>query len=128
MTAMRAATLLLLLFAIAGGGGGGNDGGEDPPPGGGPTVSFQTDVLPTLQTDCNLCHGGAGGLFLQDYAGVIAGGDSGAVVVAGDPDGSLLIQRLEGTITPQMPEDLPPLSQPEIDVIRLWIAEGALDN
>ena len=118
--------LLLLLLAIACGSGGGSD--NAPPPGGGATVSFQTDLLPLFQQDCNLCHGGAGGLSVQSYAGIMSGGDSGAVVVVGDPDESLIIKRLEGTIQPQMPLDLPALSQAEIDVIRLWIAEGALDN
>jgi len=123
---MRNSIPLLLVFAVGCGSGG---GGDVPPPGGGAaTVSFQTDVLPLFQEDCNLCHGGAGGLFVQSYAGVIAGGDSGDVIVAGDPDESRIIKRLEGTIQPQMPQDRPVLSQAEIDVIRLWIAEGALDN
>ena len=53
---------------------------------------------------------------------------SGAAVVPGDPGNSLLIQRLEGTIAPRMPQNLPPLSPAEIDVIKQWIQEGAQDN
>ena len=55
-------------------------------------------------------------------------GTPGGVVVPGDPDNSLLIKRIEGTVGPQMPLSLPPLSAPEIETIRQWIAEGALDN
>jgi len=49
-------------------------------------------------------------------------------VVAGDPDSSYLIQKLEGAGTivgSQMPAGGPALSQVTIDVIRAWIASGA---
>ncbi|MHC4939881.1 MAG: c-type cytochrome domain-containing protein [Planctomycetota bacterium] len=119
-----------LLFAIACGGGGGDEpdpGGGDPG-GGNATVFFAQDILPIFGTDCINCHGTSGGLDLQSWDGVDAGGNSGAVVVPGDPENSLLIQRLEGTIAPRMPQNLPPLSPAEIDVIKQWIREGALDN
>lgn len=114
---------VLPLLAACGGG-----STEDPPPGNGEDVSFALDVLPLLQQECTICHGGSGGLFLDTYAAVIAGGDSGAIVVPGDPDASLLPQRLDGSIPPQMPLDGDPLSGPEIDIIRQWILEGALNN
>jgi len=50
-------------------------------------------------------------------------------VVPSNPDGSLLIMKLEGTQTVglRMPRDGPPyLSQETIDVIRQWIADGAM--
>jgi hypothetical protein len=65
---------------------------------------------------------------LQSYDDLMAGGNSGPVVVAGDPDASRLIDRLDGTITPTMPADGPPLTGPEIARIEQWIREGALDN
>lgn len=45
----------------------------------------------------------------------------------GNPDASYLIRKLEGTAATgeQMPLDLPPLPQSDINVIRQWIAEGA---
>jgi len=36
--------------------------------------------------------------------------------------------RLEGTITPQMPQNRPPLSSNEIATIKQWITEGAQNN
>jgi len=96
--------------------------------GGGATVSFLFDIQPLFVQDCIVCHGGSGGLFLDSYAGVIAGGTSGVVVVPGDPDGSLIVKRLEGTILPQMPLGGTPLTAPEIARIRQWILEGALNN
>ncbi len=48
-------------------------------------------------------------------------------VIPGNPDGSLLIQKLEGTQTVgiRMPAFSPPLPQATIDVIRQWILNGA---
>ena len=91
-------------------------------------MSFALDVLPLFVQDCTICHGGAGGLSLTSYAGVTAGGSSGAVVVPGDPDNSLLVKRIEGTVPPQMPLGGSPLTAPEIGRIRQWILEGALNN
>lgn len=105
-------------------GGNGNGGGN----GGGETVSFSLDILPILQQDCILCHGGAGGLDLESYEGLITGGNSGLVVIPGNADGSLLPRRLDGTVPPTMPLDAPALTSPEIERIRQWIREGALDN
>ena len=117
-------TLPFALIACGGGGGGSNNGNN----GGNTTVSFQNDLLPLFQTECIRCHGGAGGLQLDTYADLMAGGDSGPVVVAGDPDASLIIQRLDGSIAPQMPADGPALSDNEIETVAQWIREGAQDN
>ena len=118
----RVAPLLLALGACGGGGGGGG--------GGGPTVSFALDILPLFVQDCTLCHGGAGagGLNLESHAGVMAGGNSGAAVLPGDPDNSFLVKRVEGTVLPQMPLGGSPLTGAEIGRIRQWIFEGALNN
>jgi len=123
--------LLLALVPVAvacgGGGGGGDTGGGGG--GGNATVFFAQDIQPIFDFDCISCHGTAGGLNLESWAGIDAGGDTpGGVVVPGDPENSLIIKRLEGTIMPQMPQSLPPLSAPEIETIKQWIREGALDN
>ena len=106
----------------------------DPDPGGGgnpgSTVSFEMDILPLFQADCGNCHagGGAGSLDLDSYDGVIAGGVSGAAVIPFEPDLSLLPRRLDGTVLPVMPEDGPPWLEPDIERVKQWILEGALDN
>lgn len=116
--------LLILGLALAG-----CDGGDvivDPPlPA---TIFFSVDVQPIFNTHCIHCHGGAGGLELDTWAGVIAGGDHPPAVIPGDPVNSLLIRRLDGRQPPTMPADGPPLTQPEIDRIAQWILEGARDN
>jgi hypothetical protein len=52
-------------------------------------------------------------------------------VIPMDPDGSFLIQKLEGTpgiIGARMPADGFYLQQATVDVIRQWILDGALNN
>ncbi|MEX0707262.1 MAG: hypothetical protein WD078_04815 [Woeseia sp.] len=51
-------------------------------------------------------------------------------VAPGDPDGSYLVRKLEGTAAAgaRMPLGRPPLAQSTIDVIRQWIIDGALDD
>lgn len=98
-----------------------------------------------IAPNCNngYCHGGgAAGFSVTDAASTYASlvevpamgmacGPTGAVrVVPGDPDASLLIQKLEGTQAcgAAMPKDLPALAQSEIDRVRAWILDGAMDN
>jgi len=128
LSLFRFATISVLGVACGGGGDSEPSNGDGGGGGGGGQTEFAAVILPMLQADCITCHGGAGDLSLESYADVMLGGISGQVVIPGDPDNSLLIKRLEGVIKPQMPLDLPPLSQPQIDTIRDWIAEGALDN
>lgn len=47
-------------------------------------------------------------------------------VQPGDPDNSSLVQRLEGTLSPQMPLGGAALPPDEIAAVRQWIADGAL--
>ena len=48
-------------------------------------------------------------------------------VVPGDPDTSVLVGTLEGTITcsQRMPRGREPLADPQLETIRAWIAAGA---
>ena len=91
-------------------------------------VSFEGTVLPIFQETCVKCHGGKAGLDLDSHAGVLKGGEGGPVVVAGDPDASLLVRHIEGTEKPRMPPFGGELSADRIGAIRAWISEGALEN
>jgi hypothetical protein len=89
---------------------------------------------------CEQCHSGAGaphGLRLDaanSYAllvGVPSGEQPGVLrVKAGDPSNSYLIRKLEGTAGTgeRMPAGLPPLPQADINMIRQWITNGALQD
>src|SRR6185503_6888996 len=56
-------------------------------------VTFQDHLLPLIENNCAKCHNPdkkKGDLDLTTYSGVLKGGGSGQVVVAGNPDSSKL--------------------------------------
>jgi len=84
------------------------------------------DVAPILAR-CVECHGERRqrrGLRLDTRAGAVRGGRSGPALVPGDPDGSLLLQRVAG-IGKRMPPTGPALTAAEIATLRAWVAAGA---
>lgn len=87
---------------------------------------YEIDVLPLLRRKCIRCHGDEArkaDLNLQNRDGVLKGGESGPVVIAGDPDSSLLFERIHSGEMP--PEEQDRLDVPEIALIRKWIMDGA---
>ena len=88
-------------------------------------------VDPILDSNCVACHGEGkmkGGLRLDSYAALMKGGQDGLVIVAGQPDKSLLLQRitLPAGHKQFMPaEGKPPLKQEEVALIKAWIQQGA---
>lgn len=91
-----------------------------------------SDVQPIFEAHCYGCHGTGGGmahyimagLSLTTYDLALKGSRNGEVLVAGDPEASVLVKRLTGEMEPQMPRDREPLSSPEISLIIAWIAGG----
>lgn len=60
---------------------------------------FEKKIRPVLAANCYQCHSAQapqikGGLLLDTRAGLRRGGDSGAVIVPGAPDQSLLVLAL----------------------------------
>ena len=93
-------------------------------------VRFQDDVLPLLDQHCVMCHSGPNaphGLRLSSASALLHGGSSGAAVVPGHPESSLLIAKVSGE-KPAMPPIGEHLTADQIDLIRRWIAEGAVDD
>ncbi len=90
---------------------------------------FEREIRPLLAERCYSCHSSKaktvhGGLRLDTDTAIQQGGDSGAVIVAGAPDDSLLVQviRYGGDI------EMPPagkLPDREIEVLTEWIRRGA---
>ena len=91
---------------------------------------FESKVRPLLIERCYECHSDKkqkGGLRLDSQPGWLAGGDTGAVIVPGDPAKSLLVEAIG-----RKNEDLqmPPkeaLSAAEVAVLTEWIQRGAPD-
>lgn len=87
---------------------------------------FEREVRPLLAEKCYSCHGkgqNKGKLSLDSRAGMMAGGESGAAVVAGKPDESLLVEAVRYTGDIQMPPD-GKLSAREIAVLEKWVQLG----
>ncbi len=87
---------------------------------------FETHVRPILATKCVKCHGESrqkSGLRLDSREAMLLGGDTGAAVVPGDLNASLMAEaiRYEGL---EMPPDAP-LSDAEVEYLTAWIAAGA---
>lgn len=95
-----------------------------PQPGGTPT--FAGDVQPIFLANCAACHGSFGGWDASSYDSALNSGDHAPVIIPGDPDGSLLIQKLRGTQTlgGSMPPS-GPLSPEQIQILTDWVANGA---
>ena len=110
-------------------------------------ASIQRDILSTADSAgrpaCTTCHNPAdalvsGGMNLSGpgaYNALVnaaSTGKPGAVrVIPGNPDGSYLIQKLEGTsgiVGDRMPRFGPYLTPGQIAVIRRWIELGAANN
>ena len=91
-------------------------------------VSFVDQILPILEARCTKCHSGESaelGLKLDTYDGLLAGSEYGTVIEPGDPDGSLLIEMI---VAGDMPEEGDLVPPEEIELLRTWIAEGALND
>jgi len=96
---------------------------------------FETKIRPVLVSECYQCHSAEaaknkklkGGLQLDTREGVLKGGDSGAVVVPGDPKKSLLIATLRHD---GKAEKMPPkgkLSDQTIADFAKWVEMGVPD-
>ncbi len=91
---------------------------------------FEKHVRPTLVEHCVRCHGAKkqqGGLRLDSPTGLTKGGDSGAAVVPGDPNDSLLIEAIRYN-DPGL--EMPPkgkLPQKTIQAFEEWVKRGASD-
>ena len=89
---------------------------------------FESKVRPLLAKRCFECHQrqAEGGLRLDSRATMLKGGSSGAAIVPGEPDKSLLIRAIH-----REDEDIamPPdesLTEQEIQILETWIRDGAV--
>ncbi|MCU0714249.1 MAG: DUF1549 domain-containing protein [Pirellula sp.] len=95
-------------------------------------VDFNRDIRPLLNRHCTACHGGvkmAGEVSFVTRDTVLP--PSGWVVKPGEPDVSLLIERVESSdpdIRMPPPEHGAALKAEEIQLLRRWIEQGAVWN
>ncbi len=98
-------------------------------------VDFSRDIQPILSDNCYHCHGPdassrKSGLRLDRHAEALAGGKSGlATIVAGKPEDSELIARIFSHDSEEVmpsPESNKTLTAAQKDLLRRWVAEGAV--
>ena len=91
-------------------------------------VDYQTEIQTIFNSNCGNCHLGnsSGGLNLSTYQNLMAGGNSGAVILPGNHANSYLWQKVNNGEMP--PGNNPDLNTNEINLIAQWIDEGALEN
>jgi hypothetical protein len=91
---------------------------------------FESKIRPVLVEHCYECHAAGakelgGSLMVDSRNAMLEGGESGPIVVAGDPDASLLIQALRHDGLEMPPET--PLPESVINDFVRWIKRGAMD-
>jgi len=92
---------------------------------------FEKKIRPLLAEQCYKCHSAEseklkGKLLLDSQEGLLKGGESGPVVVPGDPERSLLIKAVRYTDKDlQMPPKNKKLSEHQISDLTVWVKMGA---
>jgi len=94
---------------------------------------FETKIHPIFAENCFKCHSQTsekikGGLLLDSHEAVLKGGNTGPVIVPGNPDKSLLIQAVRYKDKDlQMPPNDRKLSDEQIADLEKWVKIGAPD-
>jgi hypothetical protein len=89
---------------------------------------FEAKIRPLLAARCFECHRGnsKGGLSMISRGTLVRGGGSGAAIVPGDPDASLLFQAVSRTHKKLKMPPGKPLEAREVEALRQWIHAGAV--
>lgn len=95
------------------------------------TVSFTKDIAPFMANLCLRCHSGntpRGGLSLETFHDMMRGGDSGIVVLPGEPREKSRLFRLTGGLeNPRMPNgDQIRLTEKNYNDLKTWFDEGCV--
>jgi mono/diheme cytochrome c family protein len=99
-------------------------------------VSYNKDVQPILAKNCSECHApgqkgfAASGLDTTSYQSLMKGGKFGQLVKPGDALTSALNMLVEGRVhsSIQMPHGRAKLPDKDIEILKVWVNEGAKNN
>ena len=89
---------------------------------------FESKIRPILVKRCYSCHGPAkqeSGLRLDSRSALLAGGDSGVVIIQGKPEESLLIKAISPLDDSLKMPPKQPLSKEQIQLLTQWVSKGA---
>lgn len=95
-------------------------------------ITYEEHIKPIFRAQCLNCHNAGdakGGLNLDNFTAMMEGGGSGEVVFDdGDVAASRLWHLVNHEDTPVMPPKQPKMAADKLELIRAWIAGGALEN
>lgn len=99
-------------------------------------VSYNNEVQPILAKNCSQCHAPgqmgfkASGLDTTSYQSLMKGGTFGQLIKPGDALSSSLNMLVEGRAhaSIQMPHGRAKLPDKEIEILKVWVNEGAKNN
>jgi hypothetical protein len=85
--------------------------------------TYENIIGTIFDSKCGSCHGvdGIADLNLTTFETSLAGGSSGAVIIPGDSENSLLIQKVSGA-------HFSKFTPTELDLVMQWITAGAVDQ
>jgi len=91
----------------------------------------QHRIVPLMLLRCTACHGGRrreAGLDLRTKSAMLKGGKSGPAVVSGQPEKSLIIQRIKAAEMPPRRQlvsvSVKPMEPLELELLETWIRKG----
>ncbi len=87
---------------------------------------FETDVLPILKAKCFDCHSSTadelqGGLKLDNLELILQGGTSGAAIVEGDVENSLLLKAIRYEVEDMQMPPSGKLDDEKISLLEAWV-------
>ncbi|MSU62248.1 MAG: DUF1549 domain-containing protein [Pedosphaera sp.] len=93
------------------------------------SVNFSSEIKPILEASCMKCHGrgkSKGGFSIETRETFLKGGDTGAAIVSGRSEESLMIELVMGFDPDSvMPKKGSKLKPEQIALLRAWIDQGA---
>lgn len=99
-------------------------------------VSYKTDVAPIIGKHCVECHKPDGqgfeksGQDMSSYDALMKGTKFGPTIKPKDSFTSPLVMMVEGRVDPsiRMPHGRDPIPKDQIEIVKLWIDQGAKNN
>lgn len=94
-------------------------------------ITFDNHIQPILQRRCSSCHNNdrtESGLNVTNFIDLMQGGGSGDVVEPFAAEGSFLMGVVTHADSPEMPPSGDKIPAHEIELLKRWIDQGALEN
>ena len=98
-------------------------------------VSYKKDIIPMMKKYCLPCHTedmmNPSELYLDSYDGIMSGGKHGKALIAGKPDSSNIIKKLN--LKPPFGDPMPmkrktAFPADTLKMLKTWIEQGAKNN